>query len=66
MEGTPVFLGCSDVDPHIPKERVDETARVFEEMDAEVTKRIYAGMGHLVNDDEIAFTRELMDGVLDR
>lgn len=66
IEGTPVFLGCSDIDPHIPKERVDETARVFGELDAEVTKRIYAGMGHLVNDDEIAFTRELMDGILDR
>jgi predicted esterase len=61
--GTPVFLGCSDVDPHVPLERLEESARVFEEMGARVTKRIYPGMGHLVNDDEIAMTREIMDQV---
>jgi phospholipase/carboxylesterase len=62
--GTPVFLGCSDVDAHVPKTRVDESAAVFEEMGATVTKRIYPGMGHLVNEDEIAFTQGLMDAVL--
>jgi predicted esterase len=62
--GTPVFLGCSDVDSHVPKERVDESAVVFERMEAEVTKRIYPGMGHLVNQDEIAFTQTLMDTIL--
>jgi phospholipase/carboxylesterase len=62
--GTPVFLGCSDVDGHVPEERVHESAEVFEAMGARVTKRIYPGMGHVVNDDEIAFTRELMDHLL--
>jgi predicted esterase len=62
--GTPVFLGCSDVDAHVPKPRVDESAAVFARMGAAVTERIYPGMGHLVNDDEIAFTRELMAEVL--
>ncbi len=57
---TPVFLGCSDVDSHVPLERVEESAAVFERMGAAVTKRIYHSMGHLVNDDEIEFTRELM------
>lgn len=60
FEGTPVFLGCSDVDAHVPKTRVDESAAAFERMGARVTKRIYPGMGHLVNEDEIAFTRDLM------
>ena len=64
FDGTPVFLGCSDVDSHVPKERVDESAVVFERMGAEVTKRIYPGMGHLVNPDEIAFTQALMDRIL--
>jgi predicted esterase len=59
-----VFLGCSDVDSHVPQERVDESAIVFERMGAEVTKRIYPAMGHLVNPDEIAFTQALMDGIL--
>lgn len=61
--GTPVFLGCSDVDAHVPKTRVDESAAVFERMGATVSERIYPGMGHLVNEDEIAFTRTLLDGI---
>ena len=60
MEDTPVFLGCSDVDAHIPVERVHETAEVFQAMGAAVTPRIYPGMGHLVNEDEIHFTRGLL------
>jgi len=62
FEGTPVFLGCSDVDAHIPESRVRESAGVFTRMGADVTTRIYPGMGHLVNDDEIEFTRLLLDG----
>jgi predicted esterase len=64
FDGTPVFLGCSDVDPHIPKTRVDESAKVFTRSGAEVTERLYPGMGHLVNADEIAFTRSVMERVL--
>ena len=58
-----MFLGCSDVDAHVPKTRVDESAAVFARMGAEVTERIYPGMGHLVNDDEIAFARGVMDRI---
>lgn len=53
LEGTPVFLGCSDMDPHIPVERVHESADVFSRMGASVDKRIYPRMGHTVNADEI-------------
>ncbi|WP_132059818.1 alpha/beta hydrolase [Halorussus amylolyticus] len=60
LDGTPVFLGCSDRDPHIPVERVHETADVFEAMDADVTERIYEGMGHTVNEDEIEFVADLL------
>ena len=45
FDGMPVFLGCSDVDAHIPKARVDESAAVFERMGASVTKRLYPGHG---------------------
>ena len=58
--GTPVFLGCSDVDAHVPETRVDESAAVFQRMAATVTERIYPGMGHLVNDEEIGFTKALL------
>jgi phospholipase/carboxylesterase len=62
--GTPVFLGCSDVDAHVPKTRVDESAAVFQRMGAKVTERIYPGMGHLVNDEELDFTRKLLSDLL--
>lgn len=66
FDGTPVFLGCSDVDAHIPKERVEESAAVFERLGAAVTLRLYPGMGHLVTDDEISWARAVMDQVLER
>jgi len=60
LAGTPVFLGCSDVDPHIPKARVDLAAEVMERLGGEVTERIYPQMGHTVNEDEIHFILEMM------
>jgi predicted esterase len=60
LAGTPVLLGCSDVDPHIPLERVEETAVALEAMGADVTLRIYPGMGHTVNRDEIVLARRLL------
>jgi predicted esterase len=65
FDGTSVFLGCSDVDSHVPLVRVNESAAVFERMGASVTKRIYPGMGHLVNRDELAFVQKLMENVLE-
>jgi predicted esterase len=53
FNGTPVFLGCSDVDPHIPLDRVRETAAIFRRMGASVDERIYPGMGHTVSSDEL-------------
>jgi phospholipase/carboxylesterase len=66
LEGTPAFLGCSDVDPHIPEERVHETAAVLEELGADVTTRIYEGMGHTINEDELEHVDELIGRLLDR
>jgi predicted esterase len=62
LDGTPVFLGCSDVDPHVPIERVRETARVLRALDAVVDERIYPDMGHLVNEDELHAVRALLKG----
>ena len=61
--GTPVFLGTSDVDEFVPEERVRESAKVFEGMGADVTLRVYAGMDHAVNDDEIAVARNIIRGI---
>ncbi len=64
LNGMPIFMGCSDVDPHIPKERVIESDAVFTRLGARVTRKLYAGMGHLVNDDEIVEVQKVLDEVL--
>ncbi|HXM72486.1 MAG TPA: dienelactone hydrolase family protein [Candidatus Dormibacteraeota bacterium] len=63
FEGTPAFLGCSDVDPHIQKHRVLEAAEVLTRMDARVTARLYPGMGHTVSAEEIESVREIVESV---
>ena len=62
MADTPVFLGCSDIDPHIPLERVHESADVFRRMGAAVDERIYPRMGHTINEDELSAVRALVRG----
>ena len=64
LDGTPVFLGCSDVDFHIPKKRVEESTAVLRQLGGDVTMRLYPGMGHTVNQDEINVVRELMREVV--
>ena len=61
--GTPAFVGCSDVDPHIRKDRVVGAGEVFERMGAQVTVRLYPGMGHTVNQDEIDSVREIVEAI---
>ena len=63
LHGTPAFFGCSDQDAHVPESRVTETAAIFARLGADVTTRIYPGMGHVVSDDEIAFAQEMLDAV---
>jgi predicted esterase len=62
FDGTPVFIGCSDIDPHIPLERVRESTAVLTRMGARVDERIYPGMPHTVNRDEL----EAVDALLSK
>lgn len=63
LDGTPVFLGSGDMDPHIPKRRVDETAAVLTGLGATVTRTTYQGLGHSTNPDELAAVRAMLDAV---
>jgi predicted esterase len=63
FDGTPAFLGCSDIDPHIQKHRVIEASEVFKRMGADVTMRLYPGMGHTVNQDELEAARKIVEAV---
>ena len=64
LAGTPVFIGCSDFDPHIPVERVTETADTLAKLDATVTKKIYPSMGHTIIQDEIDQAMQIVQQVL--
>jgi len=64
LVGLPVFVGCSDVDDHIPVERVHESARVLRAGGASVTEAIYPGLGHTVNTDEVRQVREMAAALL--
>ena len=66
FDGTPMLFGCSDVDAHVPEARVRESASICERMGAKVTTKIYPGMGHLINDDEITRAQALLDEVISR
>lgn len=57
---TPVFLGCSDVDPHIPAARVTHSAEVLERLGGAVTLRLYKNMAHTVNQDEVRWVSGLL------
>lgn len=64
LDDTPVFLGCSDVDPHIPLARVRETAETLQRLGAIVDERIYPRMGHTINQDEIDAATGLVAGAM--
>lgn len=64
LDGTSVFLGCSDSDFHIPAYRVDQAADFMEQLGGKVTKRFYPGIGHTINQDEIDIVRQMMQNLL--
>jgi predicted esterase len=63
LDGTPVFLGCSDVDFHVPKARVEHSAEVLRRLGGAVDLRLYPGMGHTVNQDELDAVRKIMSNL---
>lgn len=63
LDGTPVFIGCSDVDFHIPVERVEETAVTLTNLGAIVNKKIYPNMGHTIIQDEIDEAQKIVSGL---
>lgn len=60
LDGTPAFLGCSDVDFHIPAQRVLRSEEVLRDLGANVTARLYPGLGHTINEDEIEYVSEMI------
>ena len=64
LHGMPAFLGCSDIDAHIPLQRIKETTALLQAMGAQVTEKIYPNMGHTIIHDEIKSAQELISNIL--
>ncbi len=64
LAGTPIFLGCSDVDPHIPQQRVYHTAEVLQRLDGHLTVRLYPNLDHMISPTEIRVVRDMMSSLL--
>ncbi len=60
FDGTPIFIGSSDPDMHVPVTRVKETTVVLEDMGAQVTEIIYENMGHTISQSEITQVNKLI------
>lgn len=63
LDGTPIFIGCSDRDAHIPLFRVKESTKALEALGGDVIEKIYPGMGHTVNQDEIDHAVSILDSI---
>lgn len=61
FEGTPIFIGSSDYDPHVPEDRIDESEEILTNLGAQVYKRIYPGMGHTIIPDEIEIAERILN-----
>ncbi len=61
--GTPIFIGTSNPDPHVPVERVYATSNILRDKNASVTEKVYPGMGHTINQDEILFANQVLGGI---
>jgi predicted esterase len=63
LSGTPVFIGCSDADPHVAAPDVLAAGEVLRRLGGEVAVRLYPGLGHTVDADEIARVRGLLAAI---
>ena len=60
FNNTPVFIGSSNPDPHVPVDRVNESTKILKGMNAAVTQKVYNGMGHTISQDEIDLANALV------
>ncbi|QPC81508.1 alpha/beta fold hydrolase [Phototrophicus methaneseepsis] len=63
LAGTPIYLGCDDADFHIPQQRVHDSAAILSDMGADVTKQLFHGLGHTINNVELAVVRQMMQNL---
>lgn len=64
FQQTPIFLGTSDPDFHVPVERVYASANIVREMNADVTEKVYLNRGHTISEDEIEQVNRIIFDVM--
>lgn len=60
FQNTPVFIGTSDPDPHVPVQRVYASVNILKEMNADVTEKVYTNMGHTIIEDELRYANDIL------
>ena len=60
LAGTPVLLSSGDPDPHVPRDRVAETADLMRRINGSVLLRRYPGRPHTISTDEMEVAREVL------
>jgi phospholipase/carboxylesterase len=60
LAGTPALLSSGDPDPHVPWQRVEESAAILRSMGAAVATKRYPGRPHTVTPEELAAARSLL------
>ncbi|ACU62450.1 alpha/beta hydrolase [Chitinophaga pinensis] len=60
FNGSPVFIGTSNPDPHVPVDRVKATEKVLKDMGADITVNVYNNMGHTISQEEINWANQLV------
>jgi predicted esterase len=63
FHGSEIFIGCSNIDHHIPEHRLHESEEVVAPMGAKVDKRVYPGMDHIICEDEIQKVNEMLTSI---
>jgi predicted esterase len=60
LYGTPAFFGSGDPDPHVPWQRVQESAEILAGMGAVVTARRYPNRAHTISAEEVDLAKALI------
>lgn len=60
FEGTPIFIGTGDPDAHVPVGRVKRTGEILNNMNADVSIKIYENRPHSISENELELAGNLI------
>jgi phospholipase/carboxylesterase len=57
---TPIYISAGDLDPHVPLERAEASAKLLREMNAEVDLQVFPGRPHTISEVEMRRVMEML------